>query len=156
MQAKDIMEPIISFLTPDMPLEKAVCQMLKTSRGHGLQVKGMVVKNNADELVGILSIKDVMRAMIPSYLIDDNSLGGFTWEGMLENQAKKVRLLQVQDVMSSKVVTVPPTATLMSLIDIMIENQLQRVPVKNKERKILGMVYIRDLYQVISSAICRE
>ena len=155
MQAKDIMEPITCSLTPDMPLETAVCQMQKTCRGHGLQVKGMVVKNSNNELVGILSIKDIMRAMIPSYL-EDNALEEFTWEGMLESQAKKVRRLPVQEVMTSEVVTVPPTAPLMSLINIMIDHQLQRVPVKDAERKILGMVYIRDLYQVISNAICME
>lgn len=155
MLAKELMEPITSFLTPDMTLEKAVCQMKKTSRGHGLQVKGMVVKNDADELVGMLSVKDVMRAVIPSYLTAD-ILEGFTWEGMLEGQTNKVRNLLVQDVMSSKVITVPPTATIMSLIDIMIEKQLQRIPVKDEDNKILGMIYIRDLYQVISNAICRE
>jgi len=38
----------------------------------------------------------------------------------------------------------------MACTDLLIEKNLQRLPVVNPEGKVVGIVYIRDVYNVIS------
>ena len=155
MLAENIMEPVKGYLTPDMTLKEAVAIMRRTTRGHGLPVKGMVVMDSEKKLVGVLSIKDLLRILIPSYMVE-NSLEGFTWEGMLKERAEKARTMTVGEVMTSKVVTVPPTASLMFMADLMIEKKMQRLPVVAENGEVLGIVYIRDIFNTLYNFLHEE
>jgi CBS domain-containing protein len=52
--------------------------------------------------------------------------------------------------MSTDVLTVSEDASLMTCADLMIKKNMQRLPVVNKEDKVVGIVYIRDIFNVIS------
>ncbi len=153
MKAKDVMEPIKDYLRPDETLRDAVRKMRVTTRGNGLVgVKGMVVLDQDGNLVGMLSIKDVLKTVIPPYM-QLSELGEFTWDGMLEEMAKKVAGKKIEEVMTKEVITVEEDASLMEVADLMVKKGLQRVPVVNKEGKVVGMVYVRDLYHTIVDAM---
>jgi len=153
MKAKDVMEPIRDWLKPDDTIQEAVKKMRITRRGNGLiGVKGMVVLDENGNLVGMLSIKDILKAIIPSYM-QLSELGEFAWDGMLEEMAKKIANKSVKEIMTKEVITVEEDAPLMECADIMVKKQLQRLPVVDKEGKVVGMVFIRDLYYAIVDAM---
>ena len=92
MKAKNIMEPIKSYLSPDDTLKEAVNKMRVCNRdGKKVGVKGMIVLDSAQNIVGMLSIKDVLSAIMPSYM-SITELGEFTWDGMLEQMCKRSRI----------------------------------------------------------------
>lgn len=155
MLVKDIMEPITTnWLSPDMTLEEAVCKMEQTKWGTvGASVNGMVVLEDGKKLVGVLSIMNVIRAVIPSYLVLDENLSGFTWDGMIEERTEKARGRKVRDIMSASFLTITPEATLMRCADTMIEHHLQRIPVVEKTGQVVGIVHIRDLYMAITKSM---
>ena len=149
MKAKDIMEPIADTLLPETPVVEAI-KLMKMARrsGERVGVKGMIVLDREGNLVGMLSIKDILRAIIPEYMkISD--LGEFSWEGMLEGMAKKLRGMKVEDIMSRDVVSVQEDDPLMEVADIIVKRNLQRVPVMGKEGKPVGIIYVRDLYYAL-------
>jgi len=148
MKVKDIMNPITDSLSPEDTLQQAVAKMRVSRRLDRLGVKGIVVLDDRGELVGILSIKDILRATIPVYL--DLKISRFSWDGMLEEMAKRVACSKVKEYMSTHVITVSEDASLMTCADLLIEKNLQRLPVVNRENKVVGIVYIRDIYNVIS------
>ncbi|BCO09133.1 hypothetical protein GF1_15090 [Desulfolithobacter dissulfuricans] len=154
MKARDIMVTISDYLAPDMPLREAVLQMRNSKRHHGLAVKGMLVRDKQDNVVGILSIKDIMRAVIPPYLSVDLSV--FSWDNMLEDMTRRAREKTVADVMTKEVVSVADDDPLMVCVDIMIRKGLQRLPVKDEDGEIIGMVYIRDVYNLIADILVKE
>lgn len=55
--------------------------------------------------------------------------------------------------MVTKLYTITGEATLMMCVDLMIRKSLQRLPVLDKDKNILGMVYIRDLYDFIANIL---
>jgi CBS domain-containing protein len=142
------MAPITEYLSPEDTLQQAVRTMRSAKRWHGLGVKGMVVLDDRGELVGILAIKDILRATIPVYL--DPKISRFSWDGMLEEMARRVACKKIKDFMSREVVTIDDEASLMACTDLLIKKNLQRLPVVNQEGKAVGIVYIRDVYNVIS------
>lgn len=153
MLVKDIMEPVTSnWLRPEQTLYDAICTMRNTTWEES-SVNGMVVLEHGIKLVGIVSIKDVIRAVIPSYLED--ILGGFTWEGMLEERTKKAGQVLVRDIMSSQPITIGPDDKVLHCADLMIEKDLQRLPVLDKSGRVLGMVHIRDVYLTITDIMCK-
>lgn len=154
MRVKEIMEPVTSnWLRPEQTLFDAICTMRKT-RWEESSVNSMVVLEHGIKLVGVVSIKDVIRAVIPSYLADN--LGGFTWGGLLEERAKKAGLMYVRDIMSTELITIESKDMLIHCADLMIDNHLQRLPVVDKSGRVLGMVHIRDVYLAITDIMCKE
>lgn len=154
MLAKDVMEADPPTLAPDATLRQAVASIAQSKRGHGLGVKGMAVLDEQGRLVGMLSLKDVMRTVIPAYM--EHDLGRFSWDEMLEQRACRVRERKIAEIMSREVITIHADTPLMTCVDLMIKKNLQRLPVVNNENRLIGMVYIRDLYQVIADVLTGE
>jgi len=153
MKAIDMMSPIEDYLSPDMPICEAVIHMRNLKRHHGLSLKGMLVKNKQGNIEGIVSIKDIMRAVIPDYLSPDLSI--FSWENMLEQMTNRAKDKAVGDIMIKDVVTIDSEAPLMVCADIMIKKGLQRLPVTTENGDIVGMVYIRDIYDFIADILTK-
>ena len=154
MKVKDIMSPITEYLTPDDTLQQAVIKMRTTRRLDHTGVKGLVVLNSQKDLMGILAIKDILRATIPVYL--DVKISKFSWDGMLEEMAKRVACKKVKDFMSTDVTTVSEDAPLMNCVDLLIKKNLQRLPVVNQDNRVVGIVYIRDIFNVISQIFVEQ
>ncbi len=153
MKAKDLMSPIEEYLTPDMSLCTAVTRMRGIKRVHGLPIKGMLVKNEQGTVVGMVSIKDILRAVIPTYLSPDLSI--FSWDNMLEQMSNRASDKVVGDIMVKDLVTIDSEVPLMLCTDLMIKKGLQRLPVTDENDEIIGMVYIRDIFDIVSEYIVK-
>lgn len=153
MLVKDLMEPVANnWLSPELSLHDAVCKMEATKWFGECTVNGMLVLERSFKLVGVLSIKDIIRVAIPSYL--ETNLRGFAWHGMLEEHVKKSRTIKVADVMSRQLVTIGPDDSLMRCADLFIDNSLQRLPVVDAAGRVLGMIHIMNLYKHIAALMC--
>jgi CBS domain-containing protein len=156
MKAKDLMVPLQEYLRPDNTLNEAAKLLRIAQRDEErIGVKALPVLDNAGNLVGILSIGDILKAVYPSYmyLMD---LGEFTWDGMVEVFAKKAADKKVGELMTRKVITIKEDSTLMECIDHMLKNNVKRVPVLNSENKVAGMLYERDVFYIITKSMLDE
>lgn len=154
MQVKEIMEPVTNNrLQPDQTLYEAIRTMRET-KWLEISVHGMVVLDKTEKLVGIVSIKDIIRAVVPPYLM--SNLGSFSWDGLLQSRAAKVRELKVNEIMSKDLVTIKPNHLVIECADLMIAKQLQRLPVVDEQGCVQGIVHIRDVYLAITDFICGE
>jgi len=152
VKAKEIMEPVKDTLTPETTLKDAVNRMRVAGRGDvRAGAKGMIVLDNG-KLAGIVSIKDILKVIIPSYMTL-TELGEFTWDGMLEEMAKKVADKKVEEIMTRDVITVSEDAPLMECADHVVKHNLQRIPVLNREKTVVGIIYVRDIYYAIVRAL---
>jgi len=156
LKAKDIMTPIHDYLRPDDTLKKAANLLRTARRGEEkVGVKGLPVLDEEGKIMGILSMRDILKAVYPSYL-SITDLGDFTWEGMLESIAKKVADKKVAMVMTRDVMTVREDDSLMKCIDYMIRKNINRLPVVDKTNKAVGMLYERDIFFVIVKAMLEK
>lgn len=156
MKAKDIMIPLEDYLTPENTLKEAVTLLRTAKRGEErVGVKGLPVLDEKGRLVGMLSMRDILKAVFPFYL-SMMDLGEFTWDGMVESLAKKVANKKVKEIMSKQVITVPEDAPLMECIDHMLKYNIKRLPVVNKEGKVVGMIYERDVFFAVTKAMLEE
>jgi len=156
MKAKDLMVPLREDLKPDNTLKEAANLLRIAQRGEEkIGVKALPVLDSSGNLIGILSIGDILKAVHPAYM-DLMNLGSFAWDGMVETFAQKVAGKKVRDLMTPKVITVKEDATLMECIDHMLKNNVKRVPVLNKDNRVAGMLYERDVFYEITKSMINE
>lgn len=156
MKAKDLMIPIQDYLRPENTLKEAVNLLRTAKRGEErIGVKGLPVLDEKGKLVGMLSMRDILKVVFPFYL-SMMDLGDFTWEGMVESIARKSSGKLVRDVMSKIVITVDEDASLMECVDHMIKHNIKRLPVVDKSGKVIGMLYERDVFFAITKAMLEE
>ena len=58
--------------------------------------------------------------------------------------------------MTRDVITVHEGSTLMECIDHMLKNNAKRVPVLNRENKVIGMLYEKDVFYQITKSMLGE
>ena len=156
MKAKDFMIPVIDSLSPGMTLKEAVKLLRVARKGEErVGIKGLPVIGRDGKLVGMLSMTDVLKAVHPAYLSLMN-LSSFTWEGMVESLAKDAADKKVETVMSKDVITVKEDDPLMECVDLMIKNNIKRLPVLDRTGKVAGMIYERDIFLAIAKAMLED
>ncbi|MFA6056221.1 MAG: CBS domain-containing protein [Thermodesulfovibrionales bacterium] len=151
MKAKDLMIPLQDYLKPDDTLRDAV-NLLKVAQ---IGVKGLPVLDEAGKLVGMLSMSDILKSVHPAYM-DLMNLGEFTWDGMLEETAKKIADKKVYTLMTKDVITVKEDSSLMDAVDHLIKRNVKRLPVLDNAGKLVGMLYERDVFFAIVKAMLNE
>ncbi|MDP2277702.1 MAG: CBS domain-containing protein [Nitrospirota bacterium] len=156
MKAKDLMIPLQEYLKPDTSLKEAA-NILRTAKRdeERFGVKGLPVIDEKGTMVGFLSMGDILKAVFPSYLSLMN-LGDFTWDGMVEDLAKKVKDRKVSEMMTKKVITVNQDSSLMECVDHMLKNNVKRLPVMGKDGKVTGILYERDIFFTITKTMLNE
>ena len=153
MKARDLMIPLHEYLTPDMPLVDAGHMLRKAKRGEEkIGVKGLPVLDANGKMVGFLSIGDILKSVFPSYMGLLN-LGDFTWDGMVEHIAKRMKDTPVADLMTKEVITVPEEAALMECVDHMLKFNVKKLPVLNAAGSVTGMLYERDVFFAVVRAM---
>lgn len=149
------MIPVQDFLSSENTIKEAVV-LLKTARRGEMRigVKGLPVLSSDSKIIGMLSMRDILKAVFPFYMAMMD-LGNFTWDGMLEDIAKRSAHRKVKEIMTKDVITVPEDAPLMECIDRMLKHNIKRLPVITNNDKLVGMIYERDVFFAITQAMLR-
>jgi acetoin utilization protein AcuB len=153
MKAKDLMIPIQKCLKPENTLKEAANLLQVVRRDERWQgVKGLPVLDPAGKIVGILSMRDILKAVHPFYL-SMMDLGDFTWDSMVTSLAKEAACKNVQSHMTTEVVTVRENEPLMECIDLMIKKNIKLLPVLDNRGQVAGMICEQDVFFAITRAM---
>ncbi len=153
MRVKDLMEPIKNWLTPDMPLRQAIQVMKTTKREHGLSVNGILVLDEGMNLAGIVSTKDILRILIPSHIYFDDHYDHIAWEDIRQDKTTAIQSITVSKIMTEDVRVISAEETLLRCADILLTEQLRRLPVIRSDGKIVGVIYLRDVYNALTQLL---
>ncbi|MCG6537967.1 MAG: CBS domain-containing protein, partial [Syntrophales bacterium LBB04] len=113
---------------------------------------GMPILDQAGKIFGILSMKDILKAVHPFYL-SMMDLGEFTWDHMVQSLAKEAACKKVKDHMTREVVTVREQDPLMECIDLMIKHNVRLLPVMDDHGQVAGMICEQDVFCAITGAM---
>lgn len=156
MKVKDLMVPLQEYLRPENTLKEAVNLLRIAKKGEEkVGLKGLPVIDKEGKLVGMLSMTDILKAVHPSYMSLMN-LANFTWDGMVESLAKSAAGYKVETVMTKNVITVREDDPLMECVDLIIKNNIKRLPVIDSKGKVVGMLYERDIFFEIVKAMIED
>jgi CBS domain-containing protein len=143
---RDIMSTDYDTVCPDGSV-KEVVQLIAEAKARvsGYRRISVLVTDELDQLVGIVSVFDVLFHLRPPFLnYEEDSFP--MWEEELQVYIEQFNNLKVYQIMSSPVMTISPDDPLMLAIDRMVKKKVRRVPVV-KDDRIIGVVYLEDLFQ---------
>jgi CBS domain-containing protein len=111
-------------------------------------ISGLPVVNDDQEIIGIVSEKDVLQKMFPK--MDDivASAGAPNFEDMEKGYTQALDL-KVGDIMTTTVSSVTVDMPIMKAATLMCVRQIRRIPVTDKDNRLVGIVSIGDVHKAI-------
>lgn len=112
------------------------------------KVSGAPVIDEAGKIIGVVSEKDLFRAIYPSYEDFYESPESHLDFEELEREVKGANHKKVEDFMSSRLITADPETPILKIGALMVATGIHRVPVV-ENGKVVGMVGRGDIYRAI-------
>jgi CBS domain-containing protein len=148
LTARDVMDTRFYSLQPEATVAEAVQAFGEAGRETGKAVFGMMVTDAAGNLVGLLSIYDILLLLRPKHIHIWGEMEDLEVSGILEAACSRAKTMLVGDIMTTHVITITPETHLLLIIDIMIKKHVRRLPVLEKG-KIVGIVYLSRVFSCL-------
>ena len=152
MQARDIMITAFHVVHPDTSIARAVHEFQVAGRKEGRKVFGLMVVDDGDQLVGMLSMYDILLFIQPKNMQVWGEMEDLNPDRLFPTYLEKAKRVRVGDIMTPDVVTVSPQTHLLSVSDIMIKKHIRRLPVID-DGTIVGIVYLSDVFYHLAQQI---
>lgn len=139
MKVRDFLRRDLSSLERDTPIRQAI-SLLENS---GLS--SLPVVDEEGKVVGVISERDIIRALLPSYVDMLHSTSFLPSLDQLKKRLEDIGNQPVERYMTREVVTVQPEDTDLYVADIMLRKGLKQLPVVDREGRLVGVVRRIDL-----------
>lgn len=146
--ARDVMDPYFQTLKPQMTVAEAVALIQRASQQSGRRVFGMLVVDDEDRLVGMLSVYDIFLLLRPKHTHIWGEMADLDLSGLLKTACDRARPVLVGDIMTTDLITITPDTHLLLIIDIMIKKHVRRLPVL-EDGRVVGMVYLSRVFDYL-------
>ena len=144
--AREVMDTSYSTLSPRMTIGEAFRVFQKAGEEHRQIVFGMVVTDADGQLLGMLSMYDILLLIRPKHIHIWGEIKDVDVSGILDAALTRARSMLVSDIMTTDLTTITPDMHLLRIIDIMIKKHVRRLPVL-EEGKLVGMVYLSRVFR---------
>ncbi len=110
------------------------------------KITGLPVVSNNQEVVGFISLHDIIRATLPNYLGIINSNSILSEFIQLSKSLKEYSQRPVEEFMRKNIITIDEDDNEVLAADLLIRNKNQRLPVL-RDGKIVGIVTLTDIWR---------
>jgi CBS domain-containing protein len=145
MIAREIMQTRFHTLSPHETIAEAVKHFQKAATDERKKIFGLMVTDEKDQLVGMLSMYDILLFIQPKHGHIWGEMEDIDPTELYDDRLAKVKSILVGDIMTPEVITVPPDTHLMVIADIMIKKHIRRMPVVDGQ-EIVGIIFISDVF----------
>jgi CBS domain-containing protein len=145
MIARDIMQTRYHTLSPGDTIAEAVGHFQSAVEDEGKKVFGLMVTDENDHLVGMLSMYDILLFIQPKHVHIWGEMEDIDPTQLYDERLESVKSILVGDIMTTEVVTITPDTHLMVIADIMIKKHIRRLPVVDG-KEVVGIVFVSDVF----------
>jgi len=142
-----------------MIVNDIINQSVKTARGNTPikdiasmmclnEISGVPVIDDDNTLIGIISEKDILKAMFPD-VTELMEAGKKTDFESIEADYRDVMHKTASDLMTQIVAYVTPDMPLLKAVSMMCVYKIRRIPVTDDYKKLLGIISIGDVHKAI-------
>jgi predicted transcriptional regulator len=143
MQVKDIMSQAVKTVTPQTHIAE-VASLMCLYRYSGLPVV------EDDRLVGIIAEKDVLTRLLPNVEELMGNMSTIDFNALIHDYSDVMKL-QVADLMTRGVASVPPDMHILKAAAVMAGKRFRRIPVALGDR-LVGMLSLGDVHKAVFHA----
>jgi Mg/Co/Ni transporter MgtE len=163
---KDVMIGISEY--PDVPYWLTINETIKILKASFISAKkypdplAVLVFDENYNLMGTITIKDILRGMEPRFLKpsekaqgveEDESTLSLIWDTLFDKSSKALADKPVSDIMVPAQYFVEPTDPITKAAYLMLHHDLVLLPVLEDGKKFVGLVRMIEVFDEISNAI---
>jgi DNA-binding response OmpR family regulator len=144
--AEESVGDAISKLKASFTLKMHTSRLMETSH------RSVLVMDSADNVQGVLAIRDLLELVLPSYLTapkpsmaDSIQYSPMFWQGMFVKEVQQKSDIRIKDAMSPAPLTIDGTASLMEASYLMINSNARRLVVQISG-SVAGIIREQDLF----------
>jgi CBS domain-containing protein len=142
MKINEIMIPSVKTVRADQAIRN-VAIIICTNH-----ISGIPVVDDEGKVVGVISEKDIIKAMYPDYTeFHNDPLRSRDFEET-EERYENLLVRKVEDLMSRNVLSITSDAPILKAASLMILKKIRRLPVID-QGKLVGIVSQGDIHQAI-------
>ena len=138
MKVSELMNPRVVKVDPKTPLREILPLILRT------HLNDIVVVNNKDKLLGIVTYGDLSRRLLPTQQELAEHEDYMTDPSLMEDRVVDIVNVPVEEVMTRKVITVSPHSDAIKAGATMTAHHVKQLPVVEKE-KVIGIISHTDI-----------
>jgi CBS domain-containing protein len=146
--ARDVMDTRFHTLQSQMTVAEAVQIFEQASEESGRRVFGLLVVDDVNNLVGMLSMYDIFLLLRPKHTHIWGEMADLDLNGLLKATCDRAQPVLVGDIMTTDLITITPDTHLLLIIDIMIKKHVRRLPVL-EQGQIVGIVYLSRVFDYL-------
>ena len=143
MRVKDIYTTDVDLISPQATLKEAVAFMIKEKTNN------LVVVDEEKVFLGIVTAKDIIRAILPDFL-EDKKIAALAGESTFDKVVKAASDVLVGDFMNTTISQVRLDVPLTNVAATVLYKNEARLPVVDLNKKVIGIVTRTQIKQAIA------
>ncbi|MBI5665109.1 MAG: CBS domain-containing protein [Nitrospirae bacterium] len=166
--AKDVMIDVFDF--PHIPYWFTIKQtvgIIKKSvlgREKCVQPLAILVFDEKYNLVGTVSLKDILKGLEPRFLRQSTKAQGHSedetglsvlWDTLFDKEAKEVCEHQISEIMTPSKYFLEPGDPITKAAYLMLRYDLTLLPVLEDKKKFVGLLRMNEIFDELSNAILK-
>lgn len=149
MKVEDVMSRNVVTVSPNKTFREIGEIIFGKKFAH--KFSSVPVVDRAKKLLGIVTEKDLLRRLYPSQVeVIENFFDASNFLRM-EDRIHEVEKLTAQKIMGTHPVTTTPETPLMKAGSLMLTSNKRRLPVVNKNGRLVGVISQGDIFRAIFS-----
>jgi CBS domain-containing protein len=152
---REYMSTKFQSLLPHTPLVDAMRLFEEINTGRQNKVFGMMVIDEQERLVGMLSMYDILLLIRPKHIHIWGEMSDIDVTGIIKEACHRAKPILVGDIMTTEVLTISPDTHLLLVVDIMLKKHVRRLPVVENGR-VVGIVYLSAVFHHIMECLIRD
>ena len=144
MFVQDAMLPNPLTVTPETSVVDFVCAVLASNQTTG------VVIGDGDRVLGVVSVLDVFRRILPSYVDLRRDLANVFHDSFFDEEFAILRTVPVSTIMITEVITLAPKDAIMRAVQIFVYDRYKTIPVVESGRYV-GSVTRRSVLRRVTA-----
>lgn len=114
---------------------------------------GVLVVNEREKLVGVLSLQDIAAAIVPADFKENTFLAEAMYQpNFFKEEAEKIKDKKVKDIMRKDFITANIQTSIMTIAADFLKNDLYIIPVIEEE-KVVGIVTRSEVKKALAKAM---
>ena len=146
MKLKDITKPAV-IVSLNTTFKDALSVMVAE------QTNSLLVTGEDGTFVGEVGVSELLSAVVPEYLDDDNIAAHFTTEEMFEEAVHDASTKTVSEFMTNDVEPIRSDDNLMTVASMAITAGRARIPVVDNENRPIGIISRRGLKHILAHTL---
>jgi CBS domain-containing protein len=144
MKVSELMTKEVLTVSPEMSVREAAKMLFAR------EISGLPVVDENKKVVGMITEKEIIAMALPKYTEELGDFDVILNEEPFQKKVADADKIKVKDIMRREVLCVNEDVSVAEVARLMIAKKQRRIPVLDKEKKLVGIIARADIVKEIA------